>query len=307
MKIVPATPQLAIVLGSGGVRSIASLGMVEVLAREGLRPDLIVGCSAGAMFGALIAVGHNPGEAVRIATTLWSHEVTRRRLWRAIPQMLFPRLGGFSADFALRCDRLIMARLEQAFGDARLEDLHLPLRVTATDAATGDRVVIRRGPIVDALRASIALPFMFKPMYIEGQRMTDGFISDPLPVSAADDAKSVVALGFTSPMPRRVDIPSRLLAQVTSAMTNNLMHARLATARANGMRLVGIFPKLERRIGLFDTNAMPYLVEAGRRATEEMLPEIGALLDRTPRLVAAANFAPEPSRKFEQHGSTGHH
>ena len=287
MKSVPVSPRFAVVLGSGGVRSIASLGMIEVLAREGLRPDLIVGCSAGAMFGALIAVGHEAGEAVRIATSLWSHEVTRRRLWRAIPQMLFPRLGGFDADFALRCDRLIMERLDQAFGDARLEDLRLPLRVTATDAATGDAAVIRHGSIVDALRASIALPFMFKPMHIEGRRMIDGFISDPLPVSAAVDAATVLALGFTSPMPRRIDIPSRLLAQTTSAMTNNLMHARLATARANGMRLVGIFPKLERRIGLFDTNAMPYLVEAGRRATEAMLPEIGALLDRGPRLAAA--------------------
>ena len=128
---------------------------------------------------------------------------------------------------------------------------------------------------------------MFKPMHIDGRRMIDGFISDPLPVSAADDAQSVLALGFMSPMPRRIDIPSRLLAQTTSAMTNNLMHARLATARANGMRLVEIFPKLERRVGLFDTGAMSYLVQAGRRATEEMLPEIGALLDQTPRLVAA--------------------
>jgi NTE family protein len=287
MKTVSVAPRFAVVLGSGGVRSIASLGMLEVLAREGLRPDLIVGCSAGAMFGALIAVGHDAGEAVRIATSLWSHEVTRRQLWRAIPQMLFPRLGGFDADFALRCDRLIMERLDQAFGDTRLEDLRLPLRVTATDAATGDAAVIRHGSIVDALRASIALPFMFKPMHIEGRRMIDGFISDPLPVSAASDAANVLALGFTSPMPRRIDIPSRLLAQTTSAMTNNLMHARLATARANGMRLVEIFPKLDRRIGLFDTNAMPYLVEAGRRATEAMLPAIAALLDRTPRLVAA--------------------
>ena len=68
-----------VVLGSGGVRSIAALGMVEVLAREGLMPDLVVGCSAGAMFGALIAAGHGADEAVRIATTLWSAELTRKR------------------------------------------------------------------------------------------------------------------------------------------------------------------------------------------------------------------------------------
>jgi NTE family protein len=279
--------RFAVVLGSGGVRSIAALGMVEVLAREGLMPDLVVGCSAGAMFGALIAAGHDANEAVRIATTLWSAEVTRKRRWRAVPQMLWPRLGRFDADFALRDDAPVMQRLEQAFGDVRIEDLRLPLRVTTTDAGTGQRVVLREGSLVQALRASIALPFMFAPVHIDGRRLIDGFVTDPLPVSAAADAHSVVALGFESPMPQRIDGPSRMLAQVTSALTNNLMQARLAEANTCGTRLLSIVPRLERRVGLFDTQAMPYLVDAGRRATEAMLPAVRALLNRAPRLAVA--------------------
>jgi NTE family protein len=279
--------RFAIVLGSGGVRSIAALGMVEVLAREGLQPDLVVGCSAGAMFGALIAVGHDAEEAVRIATTLWSADVTRHRRWRAIPQMLWPRLGRFDADFALRDDRVVMQRLAQAFGDVHIEGLNLALRVTTTDAATGERVVLRSGSLVQALRASIALPFMFKPVHIDGRRLIDGFVADPLPVSAAADAHTVLALGFESPMPHRVDGPSRLLAQVTSALTNNLMQARLAEASASGTRLLSLVPHLERRVGLFDTAAMPYLVDAGRRVAEAALPAIHALLHRSPHLAAA--------------------
>jgi NTE family protein len=155
-------------LGSGGVRSIAARGMVEVLAREGLRPDLVVSCSAGAMFGALIAAGHGAEEAVCIATTLWSADVTRQRRWRALPQMLWPRLGRFDADFARRDDRLVMQRLAQAFGDVGIE-----------------------------------------------------------------------------------------------------------------------CPRLERRVGLFDTAAMPYQIDADRRATEAALPEIRALLHRAPQLAVA--------------------
>jgi len=283
----PPRHRFAIVLGSGGVRSIAALGMVEALAREGLHPDLVVGCSAGAMFGALIAAGHDAEEAVRIATTLWSADVTRKRRWRAIPQMLWPRLSRFDADFALRDDRLVMQRLEQAFGDVRIEGLHLALRVTTTDAATGERVVLRSGSLVQALRASIALPFMFKPVHIDGRRLIDGFVADPLPVSAAADAHTVLALGFESPMPHRVDGPSRMLAQVTSALTNNLMQARLAEASAGGTRLLSLVPHLERRVGLFDTAAMPFLVDAGRRATEAALPAIHALLHRAPQLAVA--------------------
>jgi NTE family protein len=292
MHSIPPTRSIpkhrfAIVLGSGGVRSIAALGMVEVLVREGLHPDLVVGCSAGAMFGALIAAGHEAEEAVRIATTLWSAEVTKRRHWRAIPQMLWQRLGRFDADFALRDDRLVMQRLQQAFGDVRIETLPLALRVTTTDAGTGERVVLRSGSLVQALRASIALPFMFKPVHIDGRRLIDGFVADPLPVSAAADAHTVLALGFESPMPHRVDGPSRMLAQVTSALTNNLMQARLAEASGGGTRLLSLVPRLERRVGLFDTAAMPYLVDAGRRATEAALPAIHALLHRAPQLAVA--------------------
>ena len=88
-------------------------------------------------------------------------------------------------------------------------------------------------------------------------------------------------------MPHRVDGPSRLLAQVTSALTNNLMQARLAEASASGTRLLSLVPHLERRVGLFDTAAMPYLVDAGRRVAEAALPAIHALLHRSPHLAVA--------------------
>jgi NTE family protein len=129
---------------------------------------------------------------------------------------------------------------------------------------------------VQSLRASIALPFLFSPVTIDGRRLMDGFVSNPLPVDVADDAQAVVALGFDAPMPRRIDGPSRMLGQVTSAMTNNLMHANLNAARASGMNLVSIIPKLERRVGLFDTEAMPYLVDVGRRMAIEHLGQIRA-------------------------------
>ena len=280
-------PRFAIAVGSGGVRSIAALGMVQVLMQHGLRPDLVVGCSTGTIFGALIAAGHGADEAVRIATTLWSPEVATQRRWRALPQMLWPRLGRFDADFAMRHDHRVMQRLGQAFGSLQLNELPLPMRVVATDAATGERVVLRSGSVVQALRASFALPFMFAPVMIDGRRLVDGCLTDPLPVSAAADADAVLALGFPAPMPQRIDRPSRLLAQVSSSLLNNLMQARLAEARASGQRLLRIEPQLQQRVGLFDTAAMPALVEAGRRATEAALPDIVSLLHRGPALVAA--------------------
>ena len=133
---------------------------------------------------------------------------------------------------------------------------------------------------------------MFAPVRIDGRRLIDGFVANPLPVDVADDARAVIALTFVAPMPRRVDGPRRLLAQVTSAMTNNLVQARLDASR--GPRLLALVPKLERRVGLFETDAMPWLVQEGRRLAAEALPDIRALLARTDAL-GDPGFLPPPS------------
>lgn len=273
--------RLAVVIGSGGVRSIAGLGLLDVLRREGLAPDVVVGCSAGAIFGALAAAGHGVDEAVAMATRLWTAEITRVPRRGALAQMALPQVTGFGPDFALRCDRLVMQRLAMAFGELTLQALPTALRVTATDADTGEGVTLTQGRVVDALRASVALPFMFAPHEVQGRRLADGFLTDPLPVSAALDADVIVALGVQAPLPRRIDRPTRLLSQLTSTMTNSLMHARVAAARGAGARVVTVMPQPEQRVGLFDTDAMPALVALGRRDAESALPAIGNALAQT--------------------------
>lgn len=273
---------LAFVLGSGGVRSIAALGIAQRLAHEGIAPDLVVGCSSGALFGAQIAQGQHGKSALRLATTLWSAELTQQRRWRAYLQLIAPRLAGFDTRFALRDDRLIGERIRGAFGDARLEQLARPLRVAATDAATGSPVVLAQGRLVDALRASMAVPILFPSVSMGGRQLVDGVLSDPLPLSAAADARVVVSLGFFGGMPRRVDRISRLVAQTSTTLINNLMQARLDTARASGQKVIAIDLDLDRHVGLWDTSAMPYLFEAGWRAAESRLPDIVAALEAAP-------------------------
>jgi NTE family protein len=274
-----ARPSLAFVLGSGGVRSIAAMGIAERLAREGIRPDLIVGCSSGALFGAQIARGMHGEAAVRMATTLWSAELTQQRRWRAYLQLIAPWLAGFGTGFALRDDRLIAERIGNAFGDARLEQLPTPLRVAATDAATGQPVVLTQGRLVDALRASMAVPILVPSVAIDGRHLVDGVLSDPLPIAAAADARVVVSLGFQGSMPRRVDRLSRLVAQTSTTLINNLMQARTDAAQASGQKVIAIELDLDRDVGLWETSAMPYLFEAGWRAAEARLLDIVAALE----------------------------
>lgn len=281
-------PRVALVLGSGGVRSVAAIGIVDALREAGLRPNLIVGCSSGALIGAAIALGLPSQATLQLATGLWKQELTDQRRWKGFAQLVAPRLAGFDADFALRCDHLTVQTLHQAFGERRIEQLATPLRITATDAASGDQVLLTQGELVQAVRASMALPFLFPSVEFEGRRLVDGVVSDPLPLAAARDADVVVALGLRGTMPRRVDRASRLMAQVSTALINNLQDARLAAARAAGQRIVGIELQLPRRIGLWETAAMPELFEAGRCATRARIADIQAQLALAPLRRAAA-------------------
>ena len=95
-------PHLALVLGSGGVRSVAALGIAEVLVNAGLEPDLVVGCSSGALFGACIAMGLTGEQGLAAARQLWSAELTQQKRWSAYLELLAPRFMGFDAGFSLR-------------------------------------------------------------------------------------------------------------------------------------------------------------------------------------------------------------
>lgn len=282
-----AVPRLALVVGSGGVRGVAAIGVADILEREGLRVDLVAGCSSGALFGATVAMGMPAYHALRAATDFWRAELTEQRRWKAYAQLVAPRLLGFGADFAMRDPGLIRKTLDAAFGDLRIERLPLQFRVAATEADTGRGVVLSSGRVADAVLASMAVPFLFPSVVVDGKRLVDGVLSDPLPVSAASDASAVVALGFEGSMPRRVDRPSRLVAQFTTSLTNNLQEARLEAARASGQAVLSLDLKLDRRVGLWETEAMPYLFQAGRAAAISKLRELHALLDgRRPAPVA---------------------
>ena len=271
-------PRIGLVLGSGGVRSAAAIGVTEVLEEAGLAPDLVVGCSSGALFGALVASRTPAVQAMEKAVALWSQDLTRRHRWTSYLQLMFPRLAGFSPDFSLRRSDAIRERVSQAFGDTMLESLPIPMRVVATSADTGRQAVLQHGPLTDALCASMALPFIFPPVVVRGRRLVDGVICDPLPVSAAYDAHVIVALGFEGRLPSNVDRPSKLIGQVSTSLINNLMSARVELARAQGKLVLPLELEMTGHVGLWDTRALPSMRDAGRAAMTQALPRLRGLL-----------------------------
>ena len=273
--------RIAVVIGAGSVKCAAGIGLAKVLAREGIDIDLLVGTSGGAMFAAAMAQGLPHEEATELVSRLWTRDLTAKRDNRAMLSALLPKLFGFNERFGMKTDTRAMRMLHTVFGGQRIEDCKIPLLITATDFHTGEQAVFSRGAMVDAIRASIAIPFIFKPWTFEGRTYVDGFMSDPLPVGPAvrEGADIIIAMGFDSPMQERITSPARFAFQMSSIMNNNLQRARFAFHNvAHHGELIAIVPEFTQRVRLFDTAKIPYIIEQGERATEAILPELRRML-----------------------------
>ncbi len=273
--------RLAVVIGSGGVKCAAALGLRQVLDREGIPIDMFVGCSGGSIYAATAALGYGTEEAREVTLRLWTREVTSRRRRGALLQLLMPRTFGFDERFGMRDDRMVLERLRQGFGERTFADARTRLYVAATDFRTGEQVVLSEGSVVDAVRASIALPFVLPPWRVGGRLLVDGFLSDPLPVNIAvrEGADVILAMGFESPMQSRLTSPVRLIFQISTIMTNNLLRSRYAfTSQAHHSEVIAVIPEFRDRIGLFATERIPRIIEDGATATEAHLPYLRRLM-----------------------------
>jgi len=205
----------------------------------------------------------------------------RLRDTRALLKALFPKLLRFDERWGMRDDAPVLAALRKAFGDLSFESMKIPLHLAATDFNNGEQVVLSSGSLVDAIRASIAIPFVFKPWKVGDRLLMDGFLSDPLPVGVAikEGADVIIAMGFESPYQTRIDSPARFAFQLSSVMTNNLLKSNFAFHNiAHHSEVIPIVPVFSQRIRLFDTEKIPAIIEDGERAAEEQIPYLKRLL-----------------------------
>ena len=274
-------PRVALVIGSGAVKCAAAIGLRRVLERERIGVDLLVGCSGGSLYAAAHALGLSADETETLTHDLWTREVTAKRDTRSLLAAAFPRVFKFDGAFGMVDDGPMLKALQGPFGGHRIEDAQIPLRIVATDFMTGERVVMSEGPVLDAVRASIAVPFVWKPWTVDGRPLCDGCLSDPMPVDVAiqEGAEAILTMGFEAEYPQRIKSGLRFAFQVTSVYTNNLYRANFAFHNlAHHAEVIPVLPEFEQRVGLFSTSKIPYVIEQGERAAEEAVPYLRHLL-----------------------------
>ena len=193
-------PRVGIALGGGSARGYAHLGVLAALERRGVRPDVVVGTSFGAVIGALYAAG---GDLARLRAE--AEKLRRRDVFPHILDL------GVSRGALLRGDRL-EAYFERLVDGRHFEDCGLPLAVVATDLDSGERVVLRTGPLAPALRASATLPGLFAPVRLDGRRLIDGGIGTPVPLDTLRSEGVDLAIGVGAGIEVR-DSPALRLAR----------------------------------------------------------------------------------------------
>ena len=165
-----AKARIALALGSGSARGWAHIGVIRALEKAGVRPDIVCGTSIGALVGAAYAAG----------------ELDRLEGW--VLKLNFGEVVGFMdvglSGGVLKGDR-VMAAFRRHVNDRSIEALAMPFAAVATSLRTGAEVWLREGSMLDAVRASIALPGLFAPMRYQGDLLVDGGLCNPVPVSLA--------------------------------------------------------------------------------------------------------------------------
>ena len=265
-------PRTILVLGGGGMKGLAHIGVWKALEERGLRPDAIVGTSIGALIGACLAGGMGWRELAQLALALRKEdivEINKRSLW----------LGGVREESVFDGDHYreyLRAHLPvQSF-----DELTIPLRLNAVSLVTGTEVIFGHGartdvPLVDAVYASCALPIYFPPMKVDGDHLVDGGVLDVLPVRKAADwgAERVIAVDVgTEMLPPGEDFFARgMIAIHDRVLTLNLCEQRTRMLKLyDGPPMVYIRPKIG-HLGGWDFDRTQYFLEEGYRAAREAL------------------------------------
>jgi NTE family protein len=259
--VAKVPPKVGLALGGGAARGFAHVGVIQVLEEAGIKPDLVVGTSAGSLVAALYASGRNGQQLQAVAMAMdeaafadWTLPIFNRGLLRG--EALARYVNG-------------------QVGNRLIETMSIPLGIVATDLNTGQGVLFRRGDTGTAVRASSAVPAVFLPVKIGNQEFVDGGLVSPVPVRYAIQmgAEVVIAVDISSaPEGNPSADPLQILLQTFAIMGKSINTWELKEAD------IVVRPPL-RGMSSADFAGKRRAIDAGRSAMQAALPQLRAALE----------------------------
>ena len=254
-------PRLGLALGGGAARGFAHVGVIQALEAAGIRPDLVVGTSAGSLVAAIYASGKTGAQLQQVAETMEEAAFTD---W-TLP--IFSR-GMLRGDALARY-------VNGEVGNKLIENMALPLGIVATDLNSGQGMLFQRGDTGAAVRASSAVPAVFQPVRISGRDYVDGGLVSPVPVRQARQmgAELVIAVDISSaPESNPAGDTLQILLQTFAIMGKSINTYELRDAD------LVVRPALPGVKGA-DFAARRQAIDAGRAAMQQLLPQLKAAIE----------------------------
>ncbi|WP_419571111.1 patatin-like phospholipase family protein [Rheinheimera sp.] len=285
-------PCTALVLGGGGARGGAHLGVLRQLEQQGVAIDLIVGTSIGAFIGGLYATGHSPDQIEQILRQLEWGSGFRDKVYRdEMPlrqkeqQDAFPirlALGvdetGLKAPKGVLLGQAMAELILQAYGaelnHADFNQLAIPFRAVATDLTNRGAVVLAKGSLLHAVQASMSIPGVVRPMELDGRLLVDGGVANNLPVSIARGlgAERVIAVSIDAPLLNKNQLDSAFAVtdQLTNFLVRQVVEQEIASLGSDDLL---IEPELG-TIGTLDFGRFPESIAAGTAAAQALHQQV---------------------------------
>jgi NTE family protein len=260
----PSRPRIGLALGAGSARGFAHIGVLKSLDQAGIKPDVVVGTSAGALVGAFYAAGYSPWQIETVALNAKEVELADVSSTGSRGMLVGDSLWRFVND---------------ALKGARIEALRTRLAVVATDLRSGDGVVLRNGVVADAVRASCSIPGVFIPRELAGRELVDGGLVSPLPVKVARQMGCDVVIA--------VDVGTRPNGAALSGVYEivlqsfEIMGRALAEHEAQFADIV-VRPDTS-SFGSSNFGARRELIQSGYEATQRALPDLKRRIERLAR------------------------
>jgi NTE family protein len=249
--------RIGLALSGGGARGAAHLGVLKVLEREGIRPDYVVGVSAGSIVGAGYCAGMSVAEMEEVALDLQ---------WSRLGRLVRPRLGFFDSQ-------RLESYMTELIGELQFADLSIPFAAVAADILTGQLVVLREGSVAWAVRASCALPGIFTPVEEGDQLLVDGGTINNLPVSVVQEmgVDYVIAVDLL-PVPQDGHPRPQNLFEMWSLA----FYALLRATHAEGEDADCLITPNVGSYGTFEFSKMEKMLEKGVEAAEAKMDQLKA-------------------------------
>jgi len=272
-------PRLGLVIGSGGVKCAAALGLWKVLEREGIQLEMVVGCSGGSIFATGIAFGDEVSAIEQSTIDLWTDDLvagyTSNLKAVMTGEVRFTERSGLVDSAAAE------ARIASVYKDRTFAGVKIPLSIVATDFMSGEAVVLSTGQVMDAIRASIAIPMVFPPHELDGRLLIDGAVANPLPVDVAikEGCGIILAMGFELPYRTRMRSFNAVQTHLNAVYINNILRATYSFYNlAHHAEIIPILPAFDHDFGNWETAQLPYIIACGEREADAQVGYLKRLL-----------------------------